>query len=382
MSRKSIVSLKDSGKDREPAPRGNKHVRIAGALREWVQSGDCPERLPKLVEMAERWDVAPLTMKKAVDALKGEGVLRVVRGQGIFPTRLKRRRTHVLGAVLHDSGIAPLHAQLIHGLSQAAAARGETMAVGRATMGREADEESEVRQLCERQGVDGIVLWPTEKGHGRRSAAVEYLMAEKIPFVLVPEPDLGIYRDCPSVSNVDSGAAADVMTHLIAGGHREIGFAQLESDVGQSVHLRHRRMQYEQSLRAAGYSRQLPILLPPHPAELSAPDLKRIIARLRGLRAVFCSTDHAAFALLHICLRAGIRVPDDLAVTGYDNHPMSRVIGLTTVEQHFGRIAEEAVALLIKEIEGEASGPVHRQVASELIVRSSSTPPEGLKRRR
>lgn len=351
--------------------RRTKHTGITEELRKWVRSDDCPERLPKLVEMAETWGVAPLTMKKAVDTLKEQGVLRVVRGQGIFPTRLKRPRTHVLGSVLYGNGIAPLHAQLIHGMSRAAHARGETMAMGQGSMGNDEAEEREVRLLCEKQGVDGIVLWPTLVPRGARSAAVEYLLQEEIPFVLVPEPDRELYRDCSSVTNLDSGAAADVMTHLIARGYRNIGFVYSEGEE-KGPHLRHRRAQVEQSLRAAGFPRKSPLVVASYVAEIPDPLPEEIEAYLRSCDAVFCSNDHVATGILHLCLRLGIRVPTDLAVTGYDNVHLSRVLGLTTVEQHFAQIGEQAVNLLLDEIEGRATGPAHREVASELVVRASS----------
>ena len=71
--------------------------------------------------------------------------------------------------------------------------------------------------------------------------------------------------------------------------------------------------------------------------------------------------------------RAGIRVPSDLAVTGYDNTPVAHHMGLTSVEQHFERIGEAALSLLVDEIDGKTTAPVHLTVNSELIVRQSTT---------
>lgn len=353
-------------------PRKAKHLLIADRLREQVLDNQFEKQLPRMLELADAWGVAPVTMKKAVDALKEEGVLRVVRGQGIFPTRLKRRRSHVIGGILLGDGVAPLHSQVIHGLNRAAATREESVVIGKPTSGSVDAELLEVRRLWEKQGVDGFVLWLANGvDKEQRSPTVTYLKKEKIPFVLIPEPNLKIYHDCSTVSNVDSMASADVMTHLIASGHRKIGLV-CTGDQDHAVFFNNRRIQYERSLKAAGYETQPLIQLPAYPGRKLTTLSKKIEAQIRSCSAVFCVTDHDAFALIHFCLRLGIRVPEDLAIAGYDNLMMSEVLGLTSVEQHFSRIAGKAVAILLDEIEGKTTEAVHLNVSSELIARTST----------
>lgn len=76
------------------------------------------------------------------------------------------------------------------------------------------------------------------------------------------------------------------------------------------------------------------------------------------------------------CLRQGIAVPRELAVTGYDNIGVAAMFGLTTVEQHFEKIGERAVDILMSELDGQLSAPCHDRVASELIIRDSLSPSE------
>lgn len=367
-----LISDDRSSFDATTHSRNSKHLVIAEKLREQLRANYYGQQLPKMVELAEIWGVAPVTVKKAVDVLKGEGILRVVRGQGIFPTRLKRPRTHVLGGVLVADGAAPLHAQLIHGLNRAAAAHGEGILLGKASDGYPDAELSEVRRLCEKQGVDGVILWPaTDALSQEQSPAVKYLKGEDIPFVLLPEPNIELYHDCSTVSNFDSGAVADLMTHLIALGHREILLAYTERQEVM-LSLRQRRDLYERSLRVADYKIPAPLVLPDYPGRQYHAIQSELKARLESCTAVFCASDHAALALMQYCMALGIRVPGDLAIAGYGNLTMSSVIGLTSVEQHFGRIAEMAVDLLCDEIHGKSHGPVHASVPAELIVRSST----------
>ena len=102
-----------------------------------------------------------------------------------------------------------------------------------------------------------------------------------------------------------------------------------------------------------------------------------LVAQLRQCDAVFCATDTLACTVMRVCLAAGLRVPGELLVTGYDNTPAAELIGLTTVEQHFERIGEQAVSILLDDIEGRVSAPVHRIVRSELITRASTGRPIG-----
>ena len=88
--------------------------------------------------------------------------------------------------------------------------------------------------------------------------------------------------------------------------------------------------------------------------------------------AAFCETDRVAAMVHQACVREGIRVPEDLAVVGYDNIDLARWLNLTTVEQHFEEIGRKAVKLLLDDIEGNLAEPVHLEVTSELIIRGST----------
>jgi DNA-binding LacI/PurR family transcriptional regulator len=73
-----------------------------------------------------------------------------------------------------------------------------------------------------------------------------------------------------------------------------------------------------------------------------------------------------------VCLKAGVRVPRDLALVGYDNTAIAHWLDLTSVEQHFDRVGALAMQVLLDEIEGRRDEPVHLEVDSELVIRGST----------
>ena len=172
------------------------------------------------------------------------------------------------------------------------------------------------------------------------------------------------------MSGADAGATADVITHLLGQGHREIGFAGGFDDGGESVYHQHRYEQYCRSLNIAGLTPREGLRIGD---SSSAPESDReLVAALREVTAVFCETDCAAALIHRVCIREGIRVPHDLAMVGFDNSDIARWLDLTSVEQHFETIGRKAVEVLLAEIEGNLTEPVHEEVEAELVVRGSS----------
>lgn len=333
--------------------------KIAALLTDRVRAGAFGARLPTLQQLAEEYDVGMVTMRRAIGILQAEGVVTATRGRGIEPTRLRRGRTHTLGLVV--GGVqGPLGRRLQEGVAEACQEHGQAMLTE--CYRAEAERQDKlVRSLVEERQVDGLILWPSEQGAGS-TTIIDYLQQEAVPFVLVPEPDFPRSANCHTVSNADSGAAADVMMHLIGRGARRIRFA-CEAPPAEANYARHRYERYMHSMTVAG----LPVESP-----LVCQDETEWIPQLQECDAVFCATDRLACRVLCGCLATGVKVPGDLLVAGYDNTEAAGLMDLTSVEQHFDRIGKEAVLILLDDIEGRTSGPVHHTVTAELITRAST----------
>jgi DNA-binding LacI/PurR family transcriptional regulator len=101
----------------------------------------------------------------------------------------------------------------------------------------------------------------------------------------------------------------------------------------------------------------------------------RELLRARDFTAVFCGNDQTALGFMHACRDAGVRVPEDVSVVGFDDTPESSHFApaLTTIRQNFVEIGRRAVALLVAELDG-VPGPGHEPIAPELVIRASSGP--------
>ena len=99
------------------------------------------------------------------------------------------------------------------------------------------------------------------------------------------------------------------------------------------------------------------------------------LLRDRDFTAVFCGNDQMALGFMHACREAGVRVPEDVSVVGFDDTPESPHFApaLTTIRQNFVEIGRRAVALLVAELDG-TPGPGHQPIEPELIIRASTGP--------
>lgn len=344
---------------------GSKAAEVARVLRERIDAGVYTGQLPVIAVLAEEFGVNERTVMRGIALLEEEGLLLRKRGAGTFVTRLKRQRTHTIGAVFGGVS-APLGAQLAQGMQDVAGAA----QYGLTLSGYGADQASQVervRNLVERNQVDGLVLWLA--GAEARQEAFSYLQTENIPFVMIPDYYPGLHETVHTVSGNEHGATSDVMTHLLGQGHREIAFAT-DTAKHDSASLWHRYDEYCHSLKIAG-------LTPREPFHVHYPagDLEgdpEATEELRKVTAVFCETDRVAAGLHRICVREGIRIPGDLAVVGFDNSDIAKMLNLSSVEQHYEMIGQKAVELLLEELDGNLKQPTHLEVESELVIRGSS----------
>lgn len=349
-----------------------KHPELFELLREKIINGEYEKSLPGINVLAREYDVNNRTMIKVIKSLENDGCVKRIPSIGTFVTRLKRQRTHILGIVIgtgETGPSTPIHTSLIKGISSASHSAGESYIIGKSHHQDPEIEISATRELVESRNVDGIVIWPSEKLQ-TGSESIEYLKKKEIPFVIIPEPNLEKYSGCHTVSNSDSGGATEIAEHLVNRGFRRIAFMS-DCPVSEAIFVAHRFNQYKDVMDARGLpviGLEIPSLYYHQEERIS----NEIMNKVKKCEAVFCCTDWVAVKLMRECLRLGIRVPGDLAVAGYDNSHFAAALDITSVEQHFDKIGEKAVNLLLDEIDGKCSKPRHLNVGSELIIRGST----------
>ena len=252
--------------------------------------------------------------------------------------------------------------ELARALEEAAAAQGNLLLIGDSGLDVER-ERSHVAAFVERR-VDSVVMVSMSDTPDLRA-----FTDAGIPIAVLHPVAPG--QQASSIS-IDYRAAAESATaHLIDHGYRSIALLNGPSD---SAGSRQHRDGFFRAIEASG--------VPVHTTELQT-EISRahaaqvaldVLARPARPRAFYCSTDEQAHGVMFACHRLGLRIPDDVAVTGFDGteHSAYTYPPLTTVRQPVPEMAERVIALLT----GPADLPVHEIAPFELIVRESCGPHE------
>jgi LacI family transcriptional regulator len=223
----------------------------------------------------------------------------------------------------------------------------------------------EVGGLIDQTQVDGVILSSPVTD---AAAALEELERRDVPYVRIsPGTD---HARSSSVSMDDVQAADEMTSHLIALGHRRIGFI-----IGHPNHQASdlRLFGYRRALDRAGiayepkYVRQG--LFDFASGEAAADFLLDLPQRPT---AIFASNDDMAAGVLTVAHRRGMSLPRDLSVAGFDDTALASQLWppLTTVRQPTRDLAYAAASLLFE----RAEDPVHRRLAHELVFRASTAP--------
>jgi DNA-binding LacI/PurR family transcriptional regulator len=179
-----------------------------------------------------------------------------------------------------------------------------------------------------------------------------------------------------AVIDEDVGAA-ELTRHLLAEGHTTVHHVSVPPSRRRGDG---RTQGWRRALREAGAP--VPPVVPATWDPLSGVAIGRELADRPDVTAVFCGNDEIAMGVIRGLAERGRRVPGDVSVAGFDDHPLARLWSppLTTVRQDFARLGQEAFALLAPQIDAaqnHAVRPAARLVrhAAPLVVRGSTAPP-------
>ncbi len=191
-------------------------------------------------------------------------------------------------------------------------------------------------------------------------------------FVDCPKPlPASIPCDALMVSRADGAYLAT--SHLIERGHRNIGLIATE---GTS-----RLEGYVRALNEHGIERRYVEFHdpadPPGGGKIAA---QRLLGNYPDVSAIFCNSDLVAVGVMQGLDEMGIRVPEDMAVVGYDNDPWTAFlpVPLTTVAHPVDELCRQTLSLLEGRLDGDESGWRRIEIGSRLIVRASSSPEKRL----
>jgi LacI family transcriptional regulator len=226
-----------------------------------------------------------------------------------------------------------------------------------------------LRELPHRGDAYGaLLILPPEP-----RADLEALAARSYPFVVV-DPRTAVPRGMVSISAAHFSGARAVTRHLIELGHRRIGVI-----TGPPYwHTRDDRVGgHLAALAEAGVLGHPELMRHGEPATKTGVWAGRELLDLRPRpSAVVCFNDKVAVGVMEVAAARGLRVPEDLSVTGFDDIDVSRATAprLTTVRQPLQEMGRTAVTMLMRQLDGHAHEALSMELETRLVVRESTGP--------
>ncbi|TQM10862.1 LacI family DNA-binding transcriptional regulator [Pseudonocardia kunmingensis] len=334
-----------------------------------------PSARPRMVDVAR---VAGVSQKSVSNVLGGyepvspelrAKVERAVALLGYVPNSaartLRTGRTGVIALAVPNLW-SPYFAELASHLTDAADERGLTILIDE-THGDE-DREALIARRLRHHEIDGLVLSPLAMDPASIAAA-----ARSIPMVLLGERELPASVDHVVIDNV--AAAREATEHLLELGRRRIATVGAPLDDGTSTGSL-RLHGYRAAMAAAGLSDEGMIVRTRHlQRQQGVEAAAQLLAAPRTPDAVFCFNDMLAIGVMHALRLRGVRVPDDVAVVGFDDVAEAAYANPTLTSVHLDRqrIARAALDILVGRLDGSrAQGAGRTVIEHRLVVREST----------
>lgn len=276
---------------------------------------------------------------------------------------LARGRSGVVGVVMHlPAGLLftdPYFAGLLHGMSEAL---GEQEAGMMLWLGNRSKQETLGRILAMNL-LDGVIV----TANFLHDPLVDGLLASTLPTVLIGHRREDLTASYVDIDNIH--AAETMTTHLLQLGRRRVGHITGSRD---SVAGADRLVGYRNAMAKAGLSTDGLVV----EGDFNDPSGVLGAAALldHGVDAIFCANDRTARGALEVLRSRGLRVPDDVALAGFDDLDFAAQLDppLTTIRQGVDQQGAEAARTLLQLLQDPAGGPRRVLLPTELVIRQST----------
>jgi len=358
-----------------------KYMQLKQQILSWIVTGQFKphDKLPSENEIGKQFDMSRQTVRQALGDLEQEGWLYRVQGKGTFvgdQSAAERRgssQTMAIGMITtHISDY--IFPTIVRGVESSLRARGATMLL--ASTDNEKEKERDSLESMLRESIAGLIIEPTKSAEGNPN--FNYFLALDalgVPYVMLNERYSDVDAPCLRVDDELGGYRA--AEHLIKLGHKRIaGF--FKTDDFQGVH---RMRGFLRAHREHGWTVPADLLLRYTTEEKGTKPLnvlKALLQRDRDQRptALICYNDQLAVKCLDVIRQAGLTVPQDLSIIGFDdsNLAIATEVKLTTLAHPKTKMGEDAVELLFGIVE-KGQRPDDRVYDPELVIRESTGEP-------
>jgi DNA-binding LacI/PurR family transcriptional regulator len=330
---------------------------------------------PSIKDIARLANVSHPTVSRAllnnplVSAKTGERIRRIAKEAGYRPSAVARglltRRTQTIGVVV-TTVADPFAGAVFSGIEKTAGDHGYSVFL--ADSNADPERERKIVQAFAERRLDGIIVTSSRVG------ALYLPMLEEmgVPIVLVNNQYPGTFVHAVMIGNVEGSRAA--AKHLIDLGHERIAYigdqsgfqSDAERFAGYRATLKAARIPFQQELVSHGDGK----------TEAAITAMNKLLQLADLPTAVCCYNDMTALGALQAIHSRGLRVPEDISVTGFDDLFFASYTQppLTTVRQPMSRMGELAMESLLRLMSGEKMVGTIR-VDPELVVRKSTNSP-------
>jgi GntR family transcriptional regulator of arabinose operon len=333
-----------------------KYMKIVEWVKAQVESGSVKpgEKLNSENELTEMFDISRQTVRHAISELEKEGIIEKRQGSGTYISNVfNRKRTEntmniAVVTTYVDDYIFP---SILKGMEEVISNAGYTLQIA-FTHNSVEKEYSVLKNILDRNMADGIIVEPTKSGIPNPNVELyNEIIKQDIPTIFFNSyyPEINL----PHVVLDDKAAGYKATKYLVEAGHTRIS-AIFKSDDRQG-HLRYAG--YVEALSEAGLR-----LFDENVLWIDTEDLrnlsfesKRVIKRLKDSTSCVCYNDEVAQAVVKICGKHEINVPDDLSIVSIDNSDIAAncEVPLTSVAHPMIKLGKMAATNLIGMIKGE-----------------------------
>ena len=334
-------------------------------------------RRPTMADVATRAGVSRTLVSFILDGKPGasdetrQRVLAVAEELGYRPDSaarlLARGRSRTLGVLMDVRQL--FEADLVTRIYPAAEALGYEVLLSANLPDRA--ESVPIEALLSHRCGSLILLGPSSE------PSVLTTLAERVPVVVVGRRLTGL-ADTGRLATVrtdDAKGIRQAVAYLVELGHRDIHHVDGGTDPGSAD----RRKAYRAAMRSHGLSANAKVIPGSHTEQGGSSAAQVMLAEPELPTAVLAGNDRCALGLLDVFTRAGVDVPGQLSLVGYDDSHLSDNprIDLTTVHQDAAKLAQHAVRIAVQLLEGESPASADVVLDPSLVIRGTTAPPRG-----
>lgn len=275
---------------------------------------------------------------------------------------LRRRQTGTIGLLVPDNS-NPFFAEVARAIEDAGFTEGYNLILCNSD-GSESKEAAYIDVLLSKQ-MDGLLLISS----GNRSDSLQAILRAQVPVVVVDRRLDDLPVDQVLVDNEEGGYQAG--RYLVQLGHRRLGCITGPSSVSPSAE---RIVGFRRALAEAGIALPLETIIRGDFQYAGGEAATReLLKRELDFTAIFVVNDVMAIGAINVLSRAGLRVPDDVSVIGFDNIPQTSAMmpSITTIAQPIAELGKVSISLLLDRIKKGQNPPSRIVLPTTLVERES-----------